>query len=301
MKKKLIHILDKSGLDYNVEFDTDRMVAQVPGKGVLTYNDYTEENLMTIVKKNKKCYVDLEFWNYNYCSFKNLNPLHVSDFLENVNFIISDKESFSEGTVVILILLNEMILNIYQIESKNEFDEYLEKLKISRKIIKNFLINVEYRLPLTENYLHLILKVFDEETIYDFLFRECCYFNLDECRAILKHYPIKDIHLASYYIITNFKSSELILKYLCFIIDSFDGRIDYDTIVYHNKENNNPLLGYYLLTLPVSEELERRYYYVIKKYLDKFGTLCIKVVRDEKETEMISQRRNQIESYFDKY
>lgn len=301
MKKNMIELLEKGNLDFHINNDTSRIVAQVPGKGVLTYDDYTEENLLQIVKNNKKCYVDLEFWNYNYCTFKNLNPVHISDFLENINFIITDKNSFSEGTVVMLILLNELILNVYKIENQDEFDEYLEKLKISRKIIKNFLINTEYRLPLTKNYLHLILKVFDEETIYDFIFRECCYFTLEECKAILKHYPIKNIHLASYYVVTNFESNDLILKYLCFLIESFDGVIDYGDVVYYNKENNDPLLGYYLLTLPLTEKLEPRYYYTMKNYLSKSGTLCVKVVGDKEENNRIEERRNQITSYFDMY
>ena len=301
MKKNMIELLEKGNLDFHINNDTSRIVAQVPGKGVLTYDDYTEENLRQIVKNNKKCYVDLEFWNFNYCTFKNLNPVHISDFLENINFIITDKNSFSEGTVVMLILLNELILNVYKIENQDEFDEYLEKLKISRKIIKNFLINTEYRLPLTKNYLHLILKVFDEETIYDFIFRECCYFTLEECKAILKHYPIKNIHLASYYVVTNFESNDLILKYLCFLIESFDGVIDYGDVVYYNKENNDPLLGYYLMTLPLTEKLEPRYYYTMKNYLSKSGTLCVKVVGDKEESNRIEERRNQITSYFDMY
>ena len=301
MKNNLIEILKKGNLDFNIELDTSRFVAQVPEKGILTYTEYTEENLKTIVEKNKKCYVDLEFWNYNYCNFKNLNPVHTSDFLENIDFIISEKDSFSEGTVVMLILLNEMLLNVYKIEDTEEFEKYLEGFKISKKIIKNFLINIEYKLPLTENYLKLILKVFDEETIYDFVFRECCYFNLEECKGILKHYPIKNIHLASYYIVTNFTSTELILKYLCFIIDSFDGVIDYGDIVYYNKENKDPLLGYYLMTLPIDEKLEPRYYYTMRKYMEKSGTLCVKTIGDKEEDNRIDMRRDQIVSYFDKY
>ena len=63
MKNNLIEILKKGNLDFNIELDTSRFVAQVPEKGILTYTEYTEENLKTIVEKNKKCYVDLEFWN----------------------------------------------------------------------------------------------------------------------------------------------------------------------------------------------------------------------------------------------
>ena len=302
MKKNLIEILEKGNLDFNIELDTSRFVAQIPGQGVLTYDEYTEENLKKIVTKNKNCYVDLEFWNYNYCRSKNLNPIHTSDFLENIDFIVTKKDSFSEGTVVMLILLNELLLNVYKIEDTDEFEKYLEGFKISRKIIKNFLINTEYQLPLTENYLKLILKVFDEETIYDFIFRECCYFTLEECKGILKHYPIKNIHLAGYYVISNFSSPELILKYMCFIIDSFDGVIDYGDIVYYNKDNKDPLLGYYLMTLPVDEKLESRYYHTMKKYMEKSGSICVKTIGgDKEENHRIAIRREQIVSYFDKF
>ena len=81
MKTQLIDILQKGHLKYNIDLDTNRIVAEVPGKGVMPYEDYTEKNLQEIVAKNRKSYVDIEFWNYNYCSFRNINPVHVGDFL----------------------------------------------------------------------------------------------------------------------------------------------------------------------------------------------------------------------------
>ena len=303
MKKRLIQILQKSKYDFNIDLDTDRIVAEIPNKGIMTFENYTEENLKTLVKKNKKCYVDLEFWNYNYCSSKNINPIHTTDFLENLDFIIEEKESFSEGTIVILILLHELLLNVYQIESSSEFNKYLENIKLSKKIIRNFMLKNEYRLPLTENYLHLILKTFDEETIYDFIFRECCYFSLEECQSILKNYSIKNIHLASYYIETNFKSNQLKLKYFCFLLEYYDGEIDYNDVVVYDKKFKEPLFGYYLLTMPLSKDIENIYYYVMKKYIGMSGTLCVKVVGDnsKEENKMIENRRNQIIEYFDRY
>ena len=85
------------------------------------------------------------------------------------------------------------------------------------------------------------------------------------------------------------------------MIESFDGVIDYGNVVYYNKENNDPLLGYYLLTLPLNEKLEPRYYYTMKNYLSKSGTLCVKVAGDKEEDNRIEERRNQITSYFDMY
>lgn len=303
MKKRMIQILKKSRYDFHVELDNNRLVAEVPGKGLMTFEDYTEDNLKTLVKNNKKCYVDLEFWNYNYCSSKNINPIHTQDFLENLNFIIPEKESFSEGTIVILILLHELLLNVYKITSSNEFDKYLESVKLSKKVIKNFMLKNEYRLPLTENYLHLILKTFDEETIYDFIFRECCYFTLKECQAILKNYPIKNIHLASYYIDTNFASNELKLKYFCFLLEFYDGVIDYNDIVVYDKNNKEPLFGYYLMSMSLTEKLEPIYYYIIRKYIDMSGALCVKVIGEnqEEDNKKIETRRNQIIEYFDRY
>tara|TARA_R110000822_G_scaffold249667_1_gene377138 strand:+ start:737 stop:1648 length:912 start_codon:yes stop_codon:yes gene_type:complete len=303
MKKRLIQSLEKSKYDFHVELEENRLVAEVPGKGIMTFEDYTEDNLNTLVKNNKKCYVDLEFWNYSYCSSKNINPVHTQDFLENLSFIIQEKDSFSEGTVVILILLHEILLNVYTIKSEIEFLKYLENIKLSKKIIRNFMLKNEYQLPLTENYLHLILKTFDEETIYDFIFRECCYFTIEECQAILKNYSVKNIHLASYYVNSNFTDIELKLKYFCFLLEYYDGIIDYNDVVIYDKSVEEPLLGYYLLTLPLTKDLEPRYYYTMRKYVNLSGSLCVKIIGEgEKETnEMISNRRDQIMEYFDKY
>lgn len=301
MKKQLIDILEKGHLKYNISLDTNRIVAEVPGVGVMPFEDYSEKNLQEIVAKNRKCYVDIEFWNYNYCSFRNINPVHVGDFLENVNFIIKDKKSFSEGTLVILILLNELILNIFKIENKKTFELYIDQLKISKKIIRNFLINVEYQLPLTENYLYLILKVFDETSIYDFLFRECCYFTLEETRTILNYYEVKDIHLAGYYIFNNFRTTELKLKYISFVIDAYEGNIDYNNYIYYKGESGDPVLGYYLLTLEYVQNNQEQYYYVMKKYVEKSGSLKLQVIGNEEETEKISQRRKEIETYLDRH
>jgi hypothetical protein len=142
MKTQLINILKEGNLKFNIDTETDTIIAEVPGKGVIPFEDYSEEKLREVVKKNKKCYVGIEFWNYNYCSFENINPVYVDDFLENINFIIKDKKSFSEGTLVMLILLNQLILNVFKIENNKVFELYLDQLKIEKKHIRNFLINI---------------------------------------------------------------------------------------------------------------------------------------------------------------
>ena len=300
-KKKLKNILNNGILNYDINMEKIKHVAEVPSKGILDYQDYNEENLKNLVKKNKTVYVDIEFWNYNYCQYKNINPIITENILEQFDFLPNDYKSFSEGNIVILILLHELLTNIFIIPKLEDFKLYLEKLKISNKIIVNFLTRIEYKLPLTENYLYLILKVFNEENIYDFLFRECCYFTIDEYKIILEKFKIKDIHLLSYYIKSHFNNSKKFLEYLDFIIDIYDKKIDLTNTIVFKLKNNNYNLGYYLLTLDINNEIENLYYKVIKKYLDKEGALNIKVYDNHKVSKLIKTRKLEIENYFNRY
>jgi len=300
-KKKLISILENSSLEYKIDIDLIKHVAEVPGKGILDFEDYTEDELKKLVKKNKKTYVDIEFWNYNYCNYNNINPVIAQDILEQFDFFMENYKSFSEGNIVILILLHELLVNIYDIDKLEDFKLYLEKLKISTKIIGNFLIKKEFKLPLTRNYLHLILKVFDENTIYDFMFRECCYFSFDEYKIILQEYDMKDIHLVSHYVRKNFENNKKFLNYMDFIIDYYDKEIDLTETIVYKTHNNNYNLGYYLLTLNLSSDLEDLYYKVMRKYLDKGGALNIKIYNDNKISDFIDLRKSEIESYFNRY
>ena len=203
-KKELRNILDKSKLKYSLDLNLDRYVA-VDKKGkYLSYDDYNEENLQNLVESKKNLYVDLEFWNYNYCTSNNLDPSVSEEFINNLTVIVRSFKEFSTGTLVILIILHEILLNTFKIKSKDLYLEYLSDIKISKKIIRNFMLRMEYQLPLTENYLTLIVEVFDDETIYDFIFRECCNFTLGEFEKIMEFFTLRDINMASLYVCDNF-------------------------------------------------------------------------------------------------
>ena len=64
--------------------------------------------LEIFVEKNKKCYVDIEFWNYNYCTSKNLDPKISSSLIDNLNVVVKNLNDFSTGTLVVLIIVNEI-------------------------------------------------------------------------------------------------------------------------------------------------------------------------------------------------
>lgn len=300
-KKELRDILDKSKLKYDLPLDLNRHVA-IDNKGkYLSYDNYTEENLKELVETRKKIFVDFEFWNYNYCTPENLDPNISEDLIDNLTVVVKSFKQFSTGTVVALIILHEILLNTFKIKNKENYLEYLSDIKISKKTIKNFLLNIEYRLPLTENYLTLILEVFDDETIYDFIFKECCSFTIGEFQKIMEFFTLKDINMASYYICDKFKNNENRLKYLEKCILLFENKIDITEHVTYTKKNKNPSIGYCLLTMNVDTNIQNLYYSVIEKYMDKSGSISMTVSDSKADTEFIKKRREEILNYFNKF
>ena len=300
-KKELRNILDKSKLKYTLELNLDRHVAVNKKGDYLSYDDYSEESLRNLVESKKNIYVDLEFWNYNYCTANNLDPSISEEFIGNLTVLVRSFKEFSTGTLVILIILHEILLNTFKIKSKDLYLEYLSDIKISKKIIRNFMLKMEYELPLTENYLTLILEVFDDETIYDFIFRECCNFTLGEFEKIMEFFTIRDINMASFYICDKFKDTETRLKYLEKCIVLFENKIDITEHVTYTKKNKNPYIGYCLLTMKITPKHHDLYYSVIQKYMDKFGSINVTVSDSKEDTKFIKKRRDEILNYINKF
>ena len=300
-KKELINILEKSRLEFKLPLKQKKRIVVYENKVLMDFKDYNEEDLEKLIKKRKKATIDYEFWNYNYCTFKNLDPCISENFISNLDIVVNNLNDFSVGTITIMIVIYELLLKTYKIKSNKVFVQYLQEIKVSRKIIKNFMLNMEYQLPLTDNYLTLILEVFDQETIFDFLFKKCCKFTLEEFEKIMEYFELSDIHLVSYYIFTSFKDKIKQLKYLDKCLVLFEDKIDFSDNVIFKKKNKNPHVGYYLLTMKLNTKLEPLYYCIVKKYLDKYGTLNIIVEDSEEENNFIKIRKKEILNYFDKY
>lgn len=301
-RKELIDFLDKTELGYNMKNDISRPIAEIVYKNnkkkFLDFDNYSEDNLKSLLEnKNRVVYVDLEFWNYNYCKKENINKESSNDFIENLNVEVESVSSFSEGTITVLILLHEMLLNIYKIKDCDIFSSYIENFKISKRIIKNFLVNMEYVLPLTKNYLQLMKKVFNNETIYEFLFNKNNDFSIGEFRAILQNFEVENIHLSTYYVYDKLKNSRKCLQYICVLLEMYDGVIDMSSIIYKSEENH---LGYFLMNLEITPENRSCYYTVLKKYIDKNGAIDIRIDKDKKGTAELRRRRLEIEDYFSK-
>ena len=130
-KKELRSILAKSKLKYTMDLNLDRHVAIDKNGKYLSYDDYSEETLQNLVESRKNIYVDLEFWNYNYCTSKNLDPGIEKEIIDNLSVIVRSLKEFSTGTLVVWIILHEILLNTFKIKSKDLYLEYLSDININ--------------------------------------------------------------------------------------------------------------------------------------------------------------------------
>jgi len=300
VKRELTDLLQSYIGDYSVKLDTLRHAAHVVGKGYLDFKDYTENVLERLVKRKGKVYVDLEFWNYNYCRFENIDPEFSDMLIEKSKTILESPEGYSEGTVVILILLHQILLNVYKIQDLETFENYLSHIKVSKRVIKNFMINMEYRLPLTRNYLHLIEAVFDERSIFDFVLKEKDYFSFDEFKKIISKFQIKDIDGSSITVLKSFSDMSRGMKHVSFLIDLYDDIISKNDFSYQ-KVGSFDMLSVELLKMKVNNKNRDCYYSVVKKFLEKGGNFNVTVLGDNEMNEFVQIRRQEIREYFERY
>ena len=300
VKKELTELLEGYNGDYSAGLDTLRHVAHVPGKGYLDFNDYTEKILEKLVKSGKKIYVDLEFWNYNYCKFENVDPDFTETLVEKNEKIFEDQTGYTEGTIIMLILLHQILLNVYKIQDFETFENYMSHIKVSKRVLKNFLINMEYKLPLTKNYLHLIEIVFDERSIFDFILKESDYFSFDEFKKIISNFKIEDIDGSSITVLKSFSDMRRGLKYVSFLLDIYDDIVSKNDFSYQ-RSGSFDLLSAELLKMKVDNKNIDCYYSVVKKFLEKGGNFNITVLDDNQTNEMFHLRRQEIREYFERY
>ena len=300
VKKELSELLEGYIGDYSIGLETLRHVAHVVGKGYLDFNDYTESILEKLVKRKGKVYVDLEFWNYNYCTFENIDPEFAEILLEKSERILEKQEGYTEGTVVMLILLHQILLNVYKIDDFETFEDYVNRIKVSKRVIKNFLINMDYKLPLTRNYLHLIETVFDERSIFDFVLKEKDYFSFDEFKKIISKFRIEDIDGSSITVLKSFSDTREGLKHVSFLLELYDDIISKNNFSYQ-RSGSFDMLSAELLGMKVDNKNRDCYYSVVKKFLEKGGNFNIKVLNNDSMDDMIQNRKNEIEEYFERY
>ena len=302
IKKELIDILKDSNLNFRVDNEQLKPVTEIVYSGgkskYLDFDNYSEDVLKQVLKNKKRVvYVDLEFWNYNYCTKENINPEYSSKIIEKLSVLVDSTSSFSEGTIIVLILLHQFLLNIYKIQDTENFKEYFSKLNLSKKIIKNFLLNNNYLLPVNKNFMEVIKKILDPESVTQFIVKNDQALDRNEIRKIFCFFELNNIHEEVLYVRNHIKKDERFLQYVFIMLDIFDRDIDSSNVVVYKKD---PVLGVCLLTLEVSKKLQTMFYEVMKVYIEKNGSLNIKVCNDKNLEIKIKKKSEEVENYFEK-
>ena len=300
VKRELSDLLTKYKGEYSIGMDILRHVANVVDKGYLDFKDYSEEILEKLVRRRGTVYVDLEFWNYNYCKFENIDPDFSEMLLEKSQRILERREEYTEGTLVMLILLHQVLLNVYKIEDFETFEKYLTHIKVSKRVIKNFLINMDYKLPLTKNYLYLIEVVFDETSIFDFVLKEKDYFDFDEFKKIMSKFEIRNIDSSSITVLRSFSDMRQGMKHVSFLLDLYDDIISKNDFSYQNVDSFD-MLSAELLKMKVDNKNRDCYYSVVKKFLEKGGNFNVTILGNNEINEFVQIRRQEIREYFERY
>jgi len=300
IKKELKEVLEKLlEKDYSIDLDYFQPIAKL--KKPIYFSDYSEKKLQEIAEKKGK--ITLEFWNFEYCSKENIFLEELDSVIQTLDYRVKDKLNYVEGLVTTLILIHQLLLNVYKINDRQDFQNYLESFKVPKKMIKNFLVNTDLKLPLTLNYLTLLKKVFDKDEILDFIFKEEESLNLNNFERLISHFKIEKIHQCAFLIFKFIKHNKERLEYIDVSLDYFHemiGNITEEKIIF-NKNNYDPHIGFFLISMPVDQEWRDLYYKVIKKYIDKGGQTNIEVLKDEKATLKLRERCLEIQEYFHQY
>ena len=206
--KKLIELLDQTNLKYKIPKIRNSIVATLLENNKekkIMIDEYNEENLKKTVlsKKYEKVIVDHNFWNYNYCKADNLDNNNLKLYTKNLKTKLIDIENFPAGYITMIICIYDIFCNIFIIKEKEELLTYLSNLNIDKTYVAKYLIDNDFRLPLTENYLELIKRIFTSDNIFDFLFKDKPIFDHNETRVILENFEIGNLNDTSFYIFTS--------------------------------------------------------------------------------------------------
>ena len=90
IKKRLKKILNDSNLEYNIPKISVKKVAYKKDKNFLTPSEYSESKLKKIVGDKKDIKINLEYWNYNYCTYDNLDKETVDFLSRNLDILVED-------------------------------------------------------------------------------------------------------------------------------------------------------------------------------------------------------------------
>jgi hypothetical protein len=262
---------------------------------LLRLEDYTEEKLKELVAE-KDVYVNYLFWNYDYCNVNNLCNKDKTHLTKDIKTPFFDLDIVSVGVLISTISHYELLLHTYTVEEVENYEKLLRDINIDKNIVSKFLIDNNFCLPLNENFLLLIKRVFGPNNILDFIFREKeCRFSCEQIKTILTEVEFDNMNEAGEHIFNNYNYSlEDKLFYIKALLEVYDGTIDTNPTIYLNEKIYKPCLGYHLFSIQVEGRITRLYYEVMGLFFAKGGVKNIIFVNNSELTDFFAERSKHI-------
>lgn len=267
--------------------DCNSIVASLTGNKkphIMKLEDYDEDRLIKLVKTTKKnLYIDYRFWNYKYCS-----PEHLK--IENLKYLFPtkypyiDSNLFYPGLVTVMIMYYQILYYTFTIKSDELFKTYLSEINIDRYDFSvRFMTNHKIYLPITVKYILLLTRIFDDNTISDYLFPSDMepFYNISDTRTVLDFFKIDDIRKYTHLIFSNCHTSITNkLLYINLIFELFDGQIDYYPNVFTTETESLKPVGWYLKNIEkdITDDLYNLYVNVIENYILLDGAENIEMI-----------------------
>lgn len=270
-------------------------------KHSLSYKPGNYQALLKMVKENKigdltvkNIIVDRYNWDSNIFSYKNLDEQEKYSISKDSKLredygnpsIQRIKKFYVIGKLEVDRKIHELLFLMYVLDTESFLDK-LYSLNLTRKIMREYLINAETILPLNENYKNLIKHVFDDSSISEYImFRsELSFLRFTESDLvqILKMYNF-DLDDVFYELYEGIHSTELLIDYLNSVIDLKSELPNTDTHYFNPEDSSTErFAGLIILLIDTSQldvdsEAYKSYIRLMKKYIDIGGHYNIKIL-----------------------
>jgi hypothetical protein len=264
-------------------------------KPTMLLEDYGTKELKKIVKNNN-IIVSYMYWNYEFCDIHNLSEKDKDYLLKDVTEDYYVRDNVALGSMLATIACYNILVHTYSIEDLNTYIQVLDSINLDKSVMVNFLIENNFCLPLNDNYLLLIGRVFkDNVKVLNFVFKNNkCLFAADQVQEILSIIDYGGINFAAEFIFNNRYSDKQKLLYTKALIISYDEIIDQESVKYLNANNYKPCLAYYLFSMKVDGKLTSLFFEVLKLFVDSGGSREIHFYENEELSEFFECRNNQI-------
>jgi len=255
---------------------------------IMRLDDYSEDKLTKLVldKPFKEIYVDYRFWNYRYCSPQNLKIENLKCIrkVENDPYIVPSL--YYVGMVVVMIMYYQIFYYTFTIKNDDVFKTYLREINIDRDDFSDFMISNNIVLPLTMKYIMLLVRIFSDDNIGEYLFATAgeWKYNIEDTSKILSFFTVVDIRNYAKLIFESDENVENKLKYFNIVLELYDGSIDYHekvfSLPYPQKGKELQPVGYYLFPLgdKISDDLFNLYTYTLEKYMLLDGAETVEMI-----------------------